>query len=493
MRCLLCMTENIPAGTEICPNPQCRANLRAMLAGTLAPGTLLRDGTLRIEYPLGRGGFGVTYLATHLLYQQPVAVKEFFVKDVCYRDDRTGHVNVALQDQEEFDTGLRKFLREGQLLARVSLPGVVQVRDLFQERGTAFLVMEYLSGQTLKSYMTATVPQTDGIKRSKTVALSVPDVMRVMNALVASLSALHKQTPPICHLDIKPANIILEPDGRVVLIDFGASRQGVGATRNNISVMAYTPSYAPPELQSMNPEFGPESDVYELGVVLHEMLAGELPPNMENRMMRQGWQPTLVGDPWKSKIISALQLDRDKRPRDVAVWWHGKQAGPSPKIPLAPIFGILSATLLVTLGVMLFQPESKPSDTPSTPLQHNALVPSVPGKDRIGKTTPLVSKVTVCASSGGLATNKCPKTKTLSPSEASGLSLCKEHALYCPECGKVWSAVAEGGAKRVFCTASVHDNMSDTEAKEILRLQKAEPVPQPPIAQAEAPPSVKLP
>lgn len=450
-----------------------------MMQDVLPPGTLLRNGTIRIEYPLGRGGFGITYLATHLIYKQPVAVKEFFLKDISVRDTRSGNVEVGLTEQESFKTGLRKFLREGQILAKLNFPGIVQVRDLFAERGTAYLVMEYLKGETLKARMArAAAPAEPRTTTTRLAPLPEPEVRRIMMALVESLGAIHAQG--ICHLDIKPGNIILEPDGRIVLIDFGASRQGVTGANHAVSIMAYTPSYAPPELQGANPSFGPESDIYQIAILLHEMLTGDLPPPAERRAnLRPAWQPQNVPQPYRTMIGNALLIDRAHRPQNIRTWWASANS-PRPsdnKGPLMLVSGAMAAAFAAVFITFLINPkllENLTGKAPGPTLSAAVVAPS---------TAPVQPMAVLCAETGALARADCP-TKEVPVEQAKGKGLCEKHALRCKECGHIWSLKLPEGMTRRYCTDDKHkpepgEKEDPRFIEEVLKLVEIPPVKQP--------------
>ncbi|GAB4464657.1 MAG: hypothetical protein OHK0029_34830 [Armatimonadaceae bacterium] len=306
IRCLSCQTEGIPADTPVCPN--CGANMPTLLRDTLSPGMVLNNGAYKIDYVLGRGGFGITYKGKQTALEQTVAIKEFYLGEFTQRETTTGRLMVLSDREEEFSRGLMRFEREGKTLAALSHPNVVRVLNLFNDNGTTYLVMEYLSGKTLKAVM-------------KEGRLTEDRIRQIMESLVDALAAVHDKG--VYHLDIKPANVLIEPSGRVVLIDFGAARQGFSS---QTTIPAYTPSYAPIEVMSAE-QVGPYSDIFELGMMLHEMLTGTLPPPALDRltkMQKQGdWEPDpeKVSDLWRTLILSALPLRPEERPQDVHAWW----------------------------------------------------------------------------------------------------------------------------------------------------------------------------
>lgn len=317
MRCLNCHCDGIDPETPVCP--ACGVVFATLFRDMLPPGTLL-DGRYLIEYVLGQGGFGITYLAMHSQLGKRVAIKEYYPAERVARNTTTWGLLIGTNQQADFQRGLKRFMEEGQKLEQLEHPNVVRVRDLFSERGTAYLVMEYLSGRSLREELTAAAPE--GKQQGP---LPEERVRQIMSALAEALSAVHAQG--LQHLDIKPDNVMVETSGRVVLIDFGASRRGMGTT----STRAFTQGYAPPELTSEAMEVGPQSDIFEMGVMLHELLTGHLPAmDVTTRLIRgeKSWAPPNLEEPWKSLIEQALRLDMQTRPRDIREWWKLAQHKP---------------------------------------------------------------------------------------------------------------------------------------------------------------------
>ncbi len=308
VRCLKCGQEGITTETVICPNPTCRINLAAILRDVLQNGHTLHNGRYRIEYPLGKGGFGVTYRAQLTTTNGLVAVKEFFPDRIAPRDPATGALSVSLSDMPTYQRGLDIFRREAQILETVDHRNIVRIRDFFDENNTSYLVMEYLNGPSVKAELRAG-RLTEGMVRA------------IMDAVVSALAAVHEKE--IYHLDIKPGNIILEPERGAVLIDFGAARRGTAV--NEFSSLPQTQAYAPLELS--RPQrgganvYGPETDIFQLGVTLYELLTGKLPPPADVRADGYTWDPDGTREPWHTLVQQATQVDRNLRPKDVRTWW----------------------------------------------------------------------------------------------------------------------------------------------------------------------------
>lgn len=319
MRCLNCHQQEIPLSTEICPN--CAVNLPSLMRDVLPHGTLLQNGTYLIDYALGRGGFGITYQAIHTALEKQVAIKEFYPQEHALREGTTGELMVPTSKQEIYQRGLERFLREGKTLAQIDHPNVVRVENFFEERGTAYLVMELITGRTLREELE--------VKPDK--CLSSARVETIMSALVGALEAVHQQG--IYHLDLKPDNVLTSLEERLVLVDFGASRQGLSSG----TTQAFTLNYAPPEVIAGR-DMGAASDLFELGMMLHEMLMGKLPPIALDRIGQDTWEPKDLAEPWRSLVTAALRLPPSERPQSVQQWWQSQSVPPPPApAPLVPI------------------------------------------------------------------------------------------------------------------------------------------------------------
>lgn len=180
---------------------------------TLLTGSLLQHGTYRIEKVLGQGGFGITYLATDLNLQRKVAIKEFFPKDFCDRNEATSQVTLGTKNTAEFVNRLKsKFLKEARNIAQFDHPNIIRIYAAFEENNTAYYVMEYIEGESLSSIVKKSGPLPE--KRALGYIAKVGE----------ALEYVHERK--INHLDIKPANIMVrKSDDSPILIDFGLSKQ----------------------------------------------------------------------------------------------------------------------------------------------------------------------------------------------------------------------------------------------------------------------------
>lgn len=232
-----------------------------------------------INRVLGMGGFGITYLARDLVLNIDLCIKEYFPKNLVTRSKDRSVISVSPEENREyFQYGLEKFLDEARALARFeSHPGIVSVRDYFQENSTAYLVMRYLEGTTFKEYL-----KSEGEKipycRSLEILMPVMDTLR----------EVHKTG--MLHRDISPGNIYISTDGRVKLFDFGAARYSMGKHSKNLSVIL-KPGFAPEEQYRNNGMQGPWTDIYALGATFYRAITGIMPQEALNRMYKDTLQP----------------------------------------------------------------------------------------------------------------------------------------------------------------------------------------------------------
>ena len=280
----------------------------------LPVGTILH-GTYRIEAHLASGGFGNTYKATHLALDKLVAIKEFFIKGICNREDDTASVTVGVAtNQEIFGQQLNKFIKEARRLGEFNHPNIVKVNDLFQENGTAYYVMEFIDGENLAEHLNSSGP------------FSETETMQIGLQVLTALDVVHKAN--IWHLDIKPANIMVDKDHNCKLIDFGASKQmksDGGATTSTATAVAFTPGFAPleQELQELE-EFGPWTDLYALGGTLYNLLTGNKPPRAiaikrdSSSDKHEALSMEGVSDTTRNLIVNLMAFEKENRLQSVA-------------------------------------------------------------------------------------------------------------------------------------------------------------------------------
>ena len=274
----------------------------------LKVGTILR-GTYRIDSYLSSGGFGNTYVATR------VAIKEFFMKGVTHRDDNQTNISVSnSENRNSFLEQKEKFKKEARRIRQLRNEHIVKVHDLFEENGTAYYVMDYVDGENLAERLKKTGrPMTES------------EVRLILPQILNALKAVHDAG--IWHLDLKPANIMLEKGGLIKLIDFGASKQlnsqKGGATTS--TAITYTNGYAPREQMEQNyDKFGPWTDIYALGATLYNLLTNKRPPlptDIDDDLTSDKHEalpfPGGVSPETKSMVLMMLNTNRLQRPQSV--------------------------------------------------------------------------------------------------------------------------------------------------------------------------------
>lgn len=275
---------------------------------------------------LGFGGFGMTYRGLDLNLNKAVAIKEYLPSDIA---TRTADHSLAPQTSEfrdEFQQGLKNFLKEAQTLARFKHPNIIQVHRFFAAHGTAYIVMEYAEGETLAEF----------IGRKGT--LSEAELRAILLPLLDGLEMVHGAN--LLHRDIKPGNIVIRrEDGSPVLLDFGAARQAMGDRSRSV---IWTPGYAPIEQHSRQGRQGPWTDIYALGGVCYTALTGQAPADaMRDR--RHNDPLVLVSQrcagqasgAFLSAIDWALAVEVEDRPQSVGAWWTVLEGEETVQVPEA--------------------------------------------------------------------------------------------------------------------------------------------------------------
>ena len=275
----------------------------------LAEGTSLGEFEIVGEEPLGAGGFGVTYLAHDHSLDRRVAIKEYLPQDWGARGpDGVGPLSAARA--KDYEWGLERFLKEARALARLHHAHIVQVYQVFEAWGTAYMVTEYVKGGSLAEALG---------EGSWTEAR----VLALLDALTAGLAAVHEAG--LVHRDVKPANVMLREDGSPVLIDFGAVRSAAGGRTGSL-LPVMTPKYAPIEQYTEKGVLGPWTDVYALGAVAYKALSGREPDEAPERASEDTLRPVAevasqaVSARLSSAVASALAVGRQDRPQSMADW-----------------------------------------------------------------------------------------------------------------------------------------------------------------------------
>ena len=230
-------------------------------------------GRYTIERVLGQGGFGITYLGIDELHEKKVAIKEFFPQGIVTRNiEYEDAVTVTfVGEKDNYNKGKEKFLKEARIMARFSKDeGIVKAQDFFEINNTAYIVMEYLEGITLKQYLR----ENERIEPEELLELFVP--------LIESLDEIHSQG--LIHRDISPDKIMVLLGGKIKLMDFGAARDYTDFGEKSLSLIL-KPGYAPPEQYQTHGVQGPWTDIYALCATMYKCLTGENPPDAIERVM----------------------------------------------------------------------------------------------------------------------------------------------------------------------------------------------------------------
>lgn len=297
--CSRCMREIDREG--ICPH--CGYDPAASVAGSqLEEGTLLQSGRYELGTVIGQGGFGITYSAWDQVLDIPVAIKEYYPDCYCQRDiSETDTVFTKPDCSGYYHLGLQTFIREARILAMLqNIPTVVKVYDCFEKNNTAYIVMEFVRGETLQHYCQKHHPKEQ-------------ELLKMLRNTIDDLILVHKAG--VLHRDISPSNLLVQENGTVKLIDFGAATNLAKAEEKNASLNR---SFAAPEQYDANGEQGFWTDVYGLSATLYTLFTGEMIPDAPSRLEKDRLKkPRRAGAKISRRLSSAifrgLRIDPRKR------------------------------------------------------------------------------------------------------------------------------------------------------------------------------------
>ncbi len=332
--CPHCMKEMKSVG-EYCP--YCGKSIKDASAGLhqLNPFTILQ-GKYLVGSVLGEGGFGITYIGIDMNLEVRVAIKEFYPNGYVSRDHT--QTTIVTQFNNSNAEAVRKwkegFVKEARALGKCqNLPGIVGVKDFFEENGTAYIVMEYVDGTTLKSYI-----------KDKGGKISADELLPAIRPVMSSLQQVHDTG--VIHRDISPDNIMFMPDGSMKLLDFGAARSFAEAdAQRSLSVML-KPGFAPEEQYRTHGNQGPWSDVYALAATIYRCITGTVPVESMERMRKDTLKsPKELGikisDQQNAALMKAMAVyaeDRFQSIRDFEkALYEGVPVGPVPTPAPAPV------------------------------------------------------------------------------------------------------------------------------------------------------------
>ena len=274
----------------------------------LKEGTKLQGGKYEILRTLGQGGFGITYEASQVLLQRKVAVKEFFMKNCCERERTANQVTVGTGSQKDLVTKfLSKFIREAQMIASMNHPHIVGVHDIFEENGTAYYVMECLDGGSLSDRVRKHGP------------LPEDEAENYIRQVADALSFIHARNT--VHLDVKPSNILLNAQGKAVLVDFGISKHyDESGEQTSFTPVGISKGYAPLEQGRDGDvsQFTPCTDIYALGATLYHLVTGTIPQEASIINEEGLSRPDGISDRLWCAIEKCMQPKRKDRPQCIA-------------------------------------------------------------------------------------------------------------------------------------------------------------------------------
>ena len=353
MRCMACKADE----QEACP--VCGFIERDFVPEKhhLPPRTILK-GQYLVGCALGEGGFGITYIGWDLFLHMPVAIKEYFPSGVVIRDQGQHTVNVfAGKDEQSFLLGRDRFFREAQKVARFdNNPGVVSVKNCFLENGTAYIIMEYISGINLGTY----AAQRGG-------KLGFQETLQLLKTPIQTLEELHRYST--YHRDISPENLMLSKTGTVKLIDFGSAMESDSEKKTR--VLMVRSGYSPVEMYSTNGKDGSYSDVYSMAATIYKLITGVTPPAATERLDADPLvRPTMLGvkditTTQENAMMRGLTVQQKDRYQTMAEFFYdlygrGIDDDPNPKPKPKPkrraltfIAALLGVVALVGVGVLL--------------------------------------------------------------------------------------------------------------------------------------------
>ena len=343
----------------------------------LKPGTIL-DGKYLVGEMLGQGGFGITYIGFDLLLEQKVAIKEYFPMStgMVSRENRSMVVwSTAMMGKTGTQKGFDSFLKEARKMAKLGgIPGVVGVKSVFIQNETAYIVMDFIEGETLLKKL-----QREG-------PMPFDTCLSLLTPIIQALAEVHEHG--IIHRDISPDNIMVRPDGRLILLDLGAAKDlDIQGRDGNVqsSQMVAKQGFSPIEQYQRNASIGPWTDVYAMAATIYYCCTGILPPTAVDRIV----DDTLTCQPLLTQaqfdvLAYCMSIRAENRPKNMtallqmAVRPQGGQAEPPRAVPTpqppTPVETV-KALPQVSAAPAAAKP-TYPTPTPSAPPQPEAPRPA---------------------------------------------------------------------------------------------------------------------
>ena len=370
MRCMAMKTDE----QEACPVCGFREREFVPEKHHLPPRTILK-GQYLVGCALGEGGFGITYIGWDLFLHMPVAIKEYFPSGVVIRDQGQHTVNVfAGKDEQSFLLGRDRFFREAQKVARFdNNPGVVSVKNCFLDNGTAYIIMEYISGINLGTY----AAQRGG-------KLGFQETLQLLKTPIQTLEELHRYST--YHRDISPENLMLSKTGTVKLIDFGSAMESDSEKKTR--VLMVRSGYSPVEMYSSTGKDGPYSDVYSMAATIYKLITGVTPPAATERLNADSLvRPTMLGvkeisQEQEAALMKGMAVQLNDRYQTMAEFFHdlygygindAPLSKPQPKHrALLVLLALACVALLVGAGILL----GRQGGFPPAPIEQETAEPT---------------------------------------------------------------------------------------------------------------------
>jgi len=350
MGCFIQLAEN----NGVCPHCGYNETAQVVSPHQLHPRIIL-NGKYLLGRVLGEGGFGITYIGWDLNLDIKVAIKEYYPNGIVTRDGTTTVFPYSGDKTEIFTFGRDRFVQEAKNLAKFyALPGIVSVKDYFQENDTAYIVMEFVEGETLKVKLAG----AGGM-------LPVSEVLEYMKPVIKSLYEVH--SAGIIHRDISPDNMIITREGNSKLIDFGAAR-GVSDGQQSLSVLL-KPGFAPEEQYRTRGVQGAWSDIYALCATIYRAITGVTPDEALERISEDMLKPprqlgvsmTVELEAAIMKGLAVKQNDRFQTVMDLYAALYGPQTGIPATMPVSVSHQSSTTAPDITVPHEKTGPESAPA------------------------------------------------------------------------------------------------------------------------------------
>ncbi len=326
-RCYACMEKlNSPGGTCGSCGYDNTAGPAGQPAHALPCGTVLA-GHYLTGCVIGQGGFGITYMAWNLALETPVCIKEYFPAGAAVRSlNRNGLVLWGSgENAEQLKTRRESFVKEARKAARLSdLGSIVKVWDVFYENETAYIVMNYIAGETLKNYL---------VRRGR--VLEEERCLKLLLPVMRDLDQVHSRG--IIHRDIKPDNLMLTPEGNVILLDLGAAKD-LSSGSGQSSFLVASQGFTPLEQYNRNGRIGSWTDVYALCATIYYALAGKLLPTPTERLSGEKIDFGMLSPHMAAVLERGLAIQPEDRIQTMAQLWGSFQSSPDTAghTPVAP-------------------------------------------------------------------------------------------------------------------------------------------------------------